>query len=513
MRYVVIAGVLLGLTLMLDMPRAIAETAPGATDVKANADENKVEKIDDFIANLAFIFSDRNFLETTSRSPTLSISNAIDGSTAGFRLNLTKRVSSANKKLVLEGAYKARSKTTPDFTGNLKTSFDEDGSYLQITRNESSMAYQGTFFPYNSKRFAMGNNYGLRWGGESTFAKTLINKTNPLAGLKLSLNQNRLFNVYAGLKTRLLQMFDSDEEDSIQTQYGFLGGAGLNLHEEWAMDLNGGVFQKGTLRKQGVMGENVLQAGASGQVGYFMDYAIKEARDIQGSEGPLEPFINGVYDKMKYTDTLGLFTSVEGVYLTQNLQDPDQRESTAPFNGIGADAMIGIKIGYLGATLDYMYRNLEFLLFSVPGMTPFETFYDSAKVSDEHTVRLRLNYAMMPGKFILGGYAKLQKPATYRGDSETMNLVVVRDREDYAAFTSGLYKNKEILPTGAGAYNIFSSCILAEYILEDFISLIIDVSYESDYNDTQVGDSGEREFRPSNEKNRLGGAFVLVAKF
>jgi len=104
-------------------------------------------------------------------------------------------------------------------------------------------------------------------------------------------------------------------------------------------------------------------------------------------------------------------------------------------------------------------------------------------------------------------------PAIYKGASSVSTTVVVKDREDFSAFTSGFSKNKVTLPAGATGRDILAFKFLVRYQISKLLTAQAELTYLVDRNETRVAEDGSIRFQDTSFTDKLGFAFILQARF
>lgn len=480
----------------------------------------------DFIdTQVTFKFSDINVRENDYRTPTAGFSYTDDplfneglntektGRESEAHLVLYRKVAGFLPRLETEVALVAEYAILSDEVGNTASRPAEDGSYLKVAYNiaeETKTSVAVTAFPFDSERFLLGYTYDLTWGGEATWPKSKINKVNPVPGVKIDFTLGDLY-LFAGVKSRPLQVV-YERENNIETQYGGLFGGGYDYEEMARLDLCGGVFTKGTNRKDGVLGEKMYQNGVSGRFTFRQGYPLSESVDLRLYANEPQTELRPLMPAITYPGGFTYLFGAEFSYTAQNLQNPDNREASKFLTGLATDVSARLKFEKARLNFDFIRRDLGFLLQSVPGFEPFVALSEKAKIKPEYMLSLGADYGVEEN-FMAGVLFGFKTPATYQGDPSVPIVVAVKDREDFSAFTSGFTKNKVILPEGESARNIFAAKLIGIYKLSSLLTGRAEVFYLHDPNDTRIDENGVRVFRTGKYTERIGFALIMQAGF
>ena len=150
-----------------------------------------------------------------------------------------------------------------DETGQRKQSFYDDGTYLKLgwypgkEIDEDNLHFTLTMFPFDTNRFRLGYLYDISWGGPEIFPSSGVSAP----GAKLQMDVGPFY-MYGGAKTaRLLD----ENINEIESNWGFLGGLGIDMMDMFTLETGAGYFTRGTNPLTGVEGEPVLGYGGSGR--------------------------------------------------------------------------------------------------------------------------------------------------------------------------------------------------------------------------------------------------------
>ncbi len=297
----------------------------------------------------------------------------------------------------------------------------DSGSYLRMvyyTHKADNLGFDITAFPISADRFRLGYTYLISWGGTSIFPGHLNTAVfeGSVPGLKLQYTGERFY-VFFGGKTALLL---NNENNENETNYGILGGAGLDVLDNLRVEAGSGFFQKGANPKSSVLGKPVNAYGGSAQVVYHHGGKIQSSVDFSlYKNDPSE--IQQFFISEKYDNKFSFECAVETSQLRQTLENPDEVGTTVnqPAQAYGLKAKAKWKTWRVNGNI--IYRDLAFILFNVPGISPFQDFPEKSEQSPEIFFSTGIDYHIPSLHLTTGLVFGLQNPATYKGliDTET----------------------------------------------------------------------------------------------
>jgi hypothetical protein len=304
-----------------------------------------------------------------------------------------------------------------------------------------------------------------------------------------------------------------EREDEIQTQYGFLGGFGLWIDENLKFDINGGLFQRGRNPNSEVLGQMVYASGGSIRILYSLRYPPEISRDLRLYRKDPRTEIMKLPGPPTAVKQMGLLMSSEFTYIGQNLQDPDNPSSSKLFNAMAGDFALRLKFNTFRLYLDFVMRNLEFLLFSVPGFEAYRAFHEKTKTTPEYFLSVGCDYHVQTLSTTFGFLLGLKHPATYHGDPDVPEIVVVKDREDFAGFVTQYTKNKVILPPNVKPSKIIAYKMMARCYLSSFLTFQAEITIHIDRNESMTDEHGYRVLRERTFTDKVGFALIAQANF
>jgi hypothetical protein len=390
----------------------------------------------------------------------------------------------------------------------------DNSSYIRLAYRPASWGANEnlslTGFPVSADRFRLGYAYRISWGGNSVFTNRAF--ADGVPGARLQITRNNWY-AFAGTKTALLLNDLSLEKERL---YGFMGGAGVDLGPYLRFEAGGGYFQKGIvpgLASQGIEAP-VNSGGGSAQLVYHYGVPVGTSVDFRLYRNDPD-----VYQKLftpeVYPGGISASVSLEGSYLVQTLEDPDNFGQTVPQGAQALALQARVKWNYARFHMLGLYRTLSFIQFDVPGFPPFRDFPEGTVLSPEMFVALGADYNfpslhLTPG-FIFG----VQLPAWFRAPETVLGgnnpppglsgsrTVVVRD-----------VNLLSVLPTNYDAVPIISAKGTFRWDISDSIAAIGELYYTRDANRTTFRDSVSGISEPSFEKeDAIGFNTILQARF
>jgi hypothetical protein len=402
---------------------------------------------------------------------------------------------------------------TPSFSQVLM----DDGSFLRAAWSWSESApkenFVGiTFFPFDTERFRLGYLWDISWGGGNIFSSM---KTGPAPGFKVDAVGevgNVGLSAYVGMKTAkvketIQQGSAETEQITVQeTNYGVLGGIGIDFWDLVRLDLGGGYFQQGKFSRNPVMiRDRVFTGGLTARLTVRQGTAIQSSVDYMLYRN--DPDVN-VSDWWRDTYVEKQFSwSVSGEfnYLWQRLENIEEYGATKLQPAYAGALQARFKYGFFRAQVVGLMRNLEYILQNVPSLDPFVALPETGtRTTPEYFVAGTFDYYfakahLMP--FITGG---IQFPATFETTSPK-SVQVVRDAV-----------RRDRLPTGYDATPVYQLRVGVQWDLSEIFALLGNIQYVRDENLTRltIDPSGERQTdREFENPNAFGFTILARARF
>lgn len=530
-------------------PAVAPEKAPPPTGDKADTPKPAARAYSPFLdTRLTWTFGDDDFLHKTGEAFPLS-QNANVGDRPQYRLffdNLNSRFSGREnvshlvlysrlpgfaEKVDTEAALVMRVNMTElaSQSNNVNRVFEDAGTYLRVFyetggEKKSPEGLGFTFYPIDTDRFRLGYLYDITWGGTNgRINQSIFPRLQGSApGAKLQYD-GKGFYVFGGFKTasiievqqRIVEggSGEGSTTDTVrvaETNYGFLGGLGLDATDFVHLDAGAGYFQQGRFEDPDVLGKRVFTYGFSGRVVLHQDMPVPRSADFQlyknDPNAPLEAFKQEKYEPGKVAWAL----SGEVTQLHQNLKDFDAPGATDIQLARAAAVQANLKFGYLRTSLSAIYRDLPFVLRNQPSFIPFQTLPDAAKTENETFFAASVDYFIEGLRLTPGFGAGLQNPATFRSESvdlfgqDTSRTIVVREQGNLA-----------FLPAGEKRVPILQARGSLKWDISPMMSAIGWMQFRRDNNMTrlELDPSGTVLLRSFISPNFVGYGLAMQARF
>lgn len=446
----------------------------------------------DFVdTRVTFVFTNDNLLvapgETNPSNPGTRFGNASTANTffydnyetkyTGFEtlshVVLYKKLPSYFAGLTTEAALAL----TVQLVSETGSSFGDSGSYVRLTyalddAKPERYNLQLTAFPFSADRFRLGYSYQISWGGSSIFPKQDpdINKKNPVPGVKLQWNGGDFY-AFTGTKTSLLQRKRTMEDPTeLATFWGFLGGGGWD-NGFLRGEANGGYFQKGLNPNTSVIGESVNAFGASVQIGVHDGLPIGQSIDFKLYRN--DPTIVDVWfaPERYVPGKLSWAVMSEYTNVYQSLEDASKPGSTTLQRAQAGDLNVKIKWDYARFNVDFLFRDLAFILFNVPSLTSYQSFPRNLDLTPELFLAAGVDYHFPSLHLTPGISGGVQWPASFTPTGESTSLV----RNE---------GNRSILPRDTEVVPIIAMKATAKLDLSDMLALLGEARFQIDNNQT-----------------------------
>jgi hypothetical protein len=406
-------------------------------------------------------------------------------------------------------------------TGNVNQALYDSGSYLRAFYNTNSSrekeGISAVFFPLDTDRMRLGYLYEISWGGtdarvrQSIFPR--IQGSSP--GLKIQYDHQYGY-AFLGFKTATIvqpqQVLRGGQETDVEvvrvgeTNYGFLGGFGVDPHPNFRFDAGGGFFQQGKFDLEDVRGSNVYTYGGSARVVAHDNMPVPTSVDfLLYRNDPNAPMV--LFRPEKYEpNKVAWSVSAEGSLIRQRLKDFETTGATKQETGIAGALQGVVKAGYLRASLTGIFRNLTFINRNVPGFVPFETTPKDATTSPELFAAGAIDYFFPSAHLTLGIGGGIQFPSTFQSVSrDASRTIVIRSQG-----------NESILPLGETRKPIIQSRLQARWDLSEILAFVGWVQAVNDPNGTLVvrdGREGTASLRVPQSAFQLGAGLAVQARF
>jgi len=471
---------------------------------------------------VTFVFSDNNVLAGPKDSspgvgadaPDNEFYENLQTEKTGYEteteLVLYKRMPSYFHRLDAEAALVLELQSWVDDQWQNEVRIGDNGSYLKLNFYTKRDDFEGdnislTMFPMDSQRFLLGYTYDITWGGEKIFP----NNSGQVPGARLkydfNVKEDHQGYVFAGFKTANLYNGDISER---QTYYGVLAGFGVGITRFLNWEMNGGYFQRGSFdRGSELDGQSIDAFGGSTRLALHQGIPVKESVDFRLYKNTPEASTI-ITDTQEYDGGIswslsGEFTTVAQTLLLFEDMD-DSKMDPAKAAGVNGRFLWGNARFHA----DFIYRDLSYVLFNVPGFIPYVTTPRDADVVPEWFIALGVDYFFKIPRLTPGLVFAYKQPAMFSVDTDNGVVnVVVRDEND-----------RETMPIGENAYDIIAAKATLKWDVAPFFAVVGELRYTLDNNKTKYKRMEEetglvREFDEKHVTNRLGFSFLAQAKF
>jgi len=409
-------------------------------------------------------------------------------------------------------------------TGNLNSALYDAGSYLRVfyqTGKSEKEGISAVFFPLDTDRFRLGYLYDISWGGtnasinQSIFPR--IQGSSP--GLKIQYDSQKMY-AFVGFKTATIvqpqQVLNPGGDNDVETvrvgetNFGFLGGIGVDPHEHFRFDLGAGFFQQGKFDLDDVRGKSIYTYGGSARVVVHDKMPVPQSVDFRlYRNDPTAPQI--LFSPESYKNgEVAWSVSAEADMVGQHLKDFDNPGAVKDQLAYAGALQGVLKASYLRISLSGIFRNLNFVQRNVPGFIPFETLPSNAKTDPELFGSLAADYYIESLHLTPGIGGGVQLPATFRsefteGGVPASRTTVVRQQGD-----------ESILPYNKDRTPIYQARLSLRWDLSKILGAVLWGQFIRDNNGTLVvrdPTEGTASIRVFQSPNRLGAGLSLQARF
>ncbi len=492
---------------------------------------------------LTWTFGDDDFLHKTGElvplSPTFNVGERsqyrlfFDNLNSRFtgRENLThlvmyKKMPAFIDKLTTEaslvlrfdlGALSAR-------TGSLNSALYDSGSYLRMFYQTGKTDREGisaVFFPLDTDRVRLGYLYDISWGGTAvSINQSIFPKLQGAApGLKVQYDRDGFY-AFLGFKTGTIvqpqQVLRPGGESDVETvrvgetNYGFLGGAGVDFTKQFRMDAGAGYFQQGRFDLEDVRGRPAYTYGASSRIVVHNNMPVPRSVDfLLYKNDPNKAMVLFAPEKYEAGE-VAWSVSAEGSALGQRLKDFDQAGALKDQFAIAGALQGVLKAGYLRLSATGIYRNLNFVVRNVPGFIPFVSLPKEAQTDPELFGAVTADYHFPSLHLTPGIGGGLQLPSTFRaqfndGGVQASRTIVVRQQGD-----------ESILPYNKDRTPVMQARASVRWDVSQIMAVILWAQYVRDNNGTLIvrdPSEGTASLRVFQSPDRLGIGTAIQARF
>lgn len=392
-------------------------------------------------------------------------------------------------------------------TANRKTygGLKDDGSYLAVHFDGAEVPDPAdpkskpsrlslVFFPADSDRLRLGYSWELTWGGRGSFLLA-----NYVPGMMVGYKAQDWY-AFGGAKMARTQRFTLTEtdphKDESETIYGVLGGVGVHVLPKLLLEVGSGYFDKGTIptERGDIQGTWLRQTGVSAQVTWHDGMDPKVPVDTK--------LLRNVGGDLKARDWrpkhFGYLISTEATWTSQNLEatEGDVRLGNARReHGFAGDLNASMQSGRWTFSVDFVARNLAFIVQDTPGAYPYGTLSDAVETSPELFGAVGVDYTFPDLRFVPGLSAGVQQPAYYKTDDRS----IFKGSITYFRKTKNVLGETQVfpgpLPPGEEVAPIFAGKVYLREYLSDLVNVVLQGQLTYDNNQI-VNDpnSGARKF-------------------
>jgi len=392
----------------------------------------------------------------------------------------------------------------------------EDGSYLKLTRAIDDAKLRIVAFPLNSDRFRLGYSYNITWGGGRMFTSTTDRSATP--ALKVEFERPGMY-AFLGLKTALRQMDQDDGTKELDTVYGVLGGAGVDVADELRLEGGAGFFNRGTIDKlelrtveNGVYNTAPWQGfGASAQITYHVGIPIGQPVDFKlYRNDPMQP--DNFFKQEKYDDQLSFLVQSEISAVGQTLQDAVKANSTTIQWGVAGDLTGRVKFDKWRLNALLVYRDLAFILYNVPSNPNFMTFPEGVTVQPDVYGAVGADYYLEDLHLTPGVLMGIERPANTVATNTVADNATSQNSQQTLVFHSE--SSVDILNPGDKVGSVFWIKGTAKMDFSEGMSAVGELSYASDPNRRRLDQGVDGvPVRVPQGKNIVGFNLLLQARF
>jgi hypothetical protein len=399
----------------------------------------------------------------------------------------------------------------------------DDGSYITLSNwkdpsHKDPTRLSLTAFPVSADRFRLGYSYRLSWGGDPEYGRA----KSATPGAKLQYDTERAY-AFVGAKSAVILDRRTAEQRSALAA---LAGGGIDLIPSTGdnigvrLEANGGYFDRGYNELVDVNNQKVQLFGASAQLSVHKGMPVQSSVDYRLYKFNDER-VSGLFDPVKYPGGLSWLAMSELTYLAQTLKDPNKTGTTVIQPGMAGDLNVRVMMDRTRLRLDLSYRDLAFILHSVPSLPTYEDFPSQYKTTADFFAAVGADQNW--NDFLtLGVIAGVEKPATLTSPTGIAGQPGATGSSTAVIRNNNIDTIITILPTGKDAAPQLALKGTAKLTFGRIYSAVLEVFYSYDPNTTRYQRAGctsvqacpdqPFEFKFGNF-NQLGVNATLQARF
>ncbi len=383
----------------------------------------------------------------------------------------------------------------------------DDGSYVRIIKEFSdSQNLSFTGYAVDANRFRLGYSYDITWGGRDIFA------FDPYAapGIRVQYQAGGHY-VFAGAKTAVGDYTDPETgQKNIEAYWGGLAGGGVELGEHLRIEAGAGSFEQGQLTNVGdvdspLYNAPINAAGVSTQLSVRtnpeLDYIVSNELRLYRNAPDM---VRDTYITHRKLDGFGLLVQAEGNFLFHNLIDPESVDNTTVEKAIAGDLQALAVAGTTEMQLDFVYKDLPFIVFNIPGITSGYALDPDFDATPQLYVRGRVGHWFPKAHLTPSVGVGWMLPSTYTTGG---NSYFVQYDE----------RNKAHVPDGQEPTAILSTVGGLQWDVSNSMVVVGEVLYTIDNNrssfETQEDGTNAYVLEAEEVRNALGFNLMVRARF
>lgn len=381
----------------------------------------------------------------------------------------------------------------------------DDGSYIAVSdwkdpSHKDPTRISLTAFPVSSDRFRLGYSYRLSWGGNPEYSRAAASGSS-VPGLKLQLDLPSAY-AFAGAKSAVVV---DPRDGQAKSALAALGGFGIDPVPMLRLEVNGGYFDRGYNELADVQRSKVRLYGASVQASIHHGMPLRSSLDYRLYKFNGES-VSDLFAPERYPGGLAWLAQSEFTVLGQTLKDPEVDGGTGTQRGMAADLNVRVKIDRVRLRLDLSYRDLAFVLHSVPSLPAYEQFRpgDTTTAETFAAVGIDHNWGDWLTLGLIGG---VEKPATLTSPQGIPGTSVDMGQATAVVRSNNVDALVAVLPAGREVATQVALKATAKLDFAKIFSTLVEVFYGHDGNQT-------RALAPvPGELHQLGVNATLQARF
>ncbi len=371
-----------------------------------------------------------------------------------------------------------------DDLGETRLGLSDDGSYITVSdwkdpSHKDPTRISLTAFPVSSDRFRLGYSYRLSWGGSPEYtgasASTPSSAPGSVPGVKLQLDTTHTY-AFVGAKSATLIDPKTGQDRSA---LAVLGGAGVDPVPMLRLEANGGYFDRGHNELPDAQHEKVRLFGGSVQASIHHGMPLRSSLDYQLYKFYGEA-ISDLFAPERYPGGLAWLAQTEFTVLGQTLADPDVPGRTTTQYGKAGDLNVRVKLDRLRLRLDLSYRDLAFLLHTLPSLPVDEQFPAGYIATADYFGAIGLD-RNWDDWLTLGLVAGVEKPATLTSPQGIPGIAPNLMGPMTAVIRSNNVDTQiTVLSPGASAARQYATKATAKVDFTRIFSLLVELFYSHD---------------------------------